>query len=64
MSEQITLTVAGAQREVEAGTTGTDLFGDDKAVLVMRVDGDLWDLHREVPAGAVVEPPAAAGEPG
>ncbi|CAM2977841.1 MULTISPECIES: threonine--tRNA ligase [Dermacoccus] len=59
MSEQITLTVAGAQREVEAGTTGTDLFGDDKAVLVMRVDGDLWDLHREVPAGAVVEPVTA-----
>ena len=59
MSEQITLTVAGDQREVEAGTTGTDLFGDDKAVLVMRVDGDLWDLHREVPAGAVVEPVTA-----
>ena len=59
MSEQITLTVAGAQREVEAGTTGTDLFGDDKAVLVMRVDGDLWDLHREVPASAVVEPVTA-----
>ncbi|QEH93139.1 threonine--tRNA ligase [Dermacoccus abyssi] len=59
MSEQITLTVAGSQREVEAGTTGTDLFGDDKAVLVMRVDGDLWDLHREVPAGAVVEPVTA-----
>jgi threonyl-tRNA synthetase len=59
VSEQITLTVAGAQREVEAGTTGTDLFGDDKAVLVMRVDGDLWDLHREVPASAVVEPVTA-----
>ncbi|MBE7371758.1 threonine--tRNA ligase [Dermacoccus barathri] len=59
MSEQITLTVAGDQREVEVGTTGTDLFGDDKAVLVMRVDGDLWDLHREVPAGAVVEPVTA-----
>ena len=59
MSEQITLTVAGDQREVEAGTTGTDLFGDDKAVLVMRVDGDLWDLHREVLAGAVVEPVTA-----
>nr|WP_276546925.1 threonine--tRNA ligase [Dermacoccus abyssi] len=53
------MTVAGAQREVEAGTTGTDLFGDDKAVLVMRVDGDLWDLHREVPASAVVEPVTA-----
>nr|WP_225910796.1 threonine--tRNA ligase [Dermacoccus sp. Tok2021] len=53
------MTVAGDQREVEVGTTGTDLFGDDKAVLVMRVDGDLWDLHREVPAGAVVEPVTA-----
>ncbi len=47
--------IDGVERELEAGTTGTDLFGDRKDVVVMRVDGALWDLAREVPAGASVE---------
>ncbi|MCI0152848.1 threonine--tRNA ligase [Dermacoccus nishinomiyaensis] len=59
MSENITLTVNGEPREVEQGTTGTDLFGGDKAVLVMRVDGELRDLFREIPDGASVEPVTA-----
>lgn len=59
MSENITLTVNGEPREVEQGTTGTDLFGGDKAVLVMRIDGELRDLFREIPAGASVEPVTA-----
>ncbi|GAB4085854.1 threonine--tRNA ligase [Myceligenerans cantabricum] len=37
-------------------TTGADLYGDRKDVVVVRVDGTLWDLHREIPGGAVVEP--------
>ncbi|MBL0885710.1 threonine--tRNA ligase [Myceligenerans indicum] len=37
-------------------TTGADLYGDRKDVVVVRVDGTLWDLHREIPTGAVVEP--------
>ncbi|MDN4474531.1 threonine--tRNA ligase [Demequina sp. SYSU T00192] len=47
--------IDGVERELEAGTTGTDLFGDRKDVVVMRVDGVLWDLAREVPADASVE---------
>nr|WP_242600098.1 threonine--tRNA ligase [Dermacoccus nishinomiyaensis] len=53
------MTVNGEPREVEQGTTGTDLFGGDKAVLVMRVDGELRDLFREIPDGASVEPVTA-----
>ena len=57
MSFSITVVRADSRHEqvVETTTTGLDLFGDDKRVVAMRVDGDLLDLHREVPAGAVVE---------
>jgi len=36
--------------------TGTELYADQPDVVVMRVDGQLWDLTREVPDGATVEP--------
>ncbi|WP_296666822.1 threonine--tRNA ligase [Demequina sp.] len=48
-------TIDGDERQLEPGTTGADLFGDRRDVVVMRVDGALWDLAREIPAGAVVE---------
>nr|WP_234998731.1 threonine--tRNA ligase [Demequina sp. NBRC 110057] len=48
-------TIDGDERELTAGTTGTDLYGERRDVIVMRVDGALWDLAREVPAGATVE---------
>ncbi|WP_062293469.1 threonine--tRNA ligase [Demequina phytophila] len=51
----VNATIDGVERELEAGTTGTDLFGDRRDVVVMRVDGALWDLAREIPAGAAVE---------
>ena len=54
MSEQITLTVDGVVTTVAAGTTGTDLFGERRDVVVVRVDGELRDLARELPDGAVV----------
>ncbi|WP_265446275.1 threonine--tRNA ligase [Flexivirga meconopsidis] len=41
---------------VDAPTTGTELFGDDRRIVAMKVDGELQDLFREVPAGASVEP--------
>ena len=62
MSEQITLTVDGVATTVAAGTTGTDLFGDRRDVVVVRVDGELRDLAREVPDGATVEA-VTLGEP-
>ncbi len=55
MSEQITLSVDGEQREVVAGTTGAELYFDNRDVVVMHVDGVLQDLSRELEAGTVVE---------
>ncbi|WP_026530406.1 threonine--tRNA ligase [Haematomicrobium sanguinis] len=54
--QQITVNIVDEATTVTGGTTGFDLFGDDKKIVVMRVDGELWDLSREVPAGAVIEP--------
>ena len=55
MADSLNLTIDGQAREVEQGTTGLDLFKDQKTTVVMRVNGELWDLHREVPAEAVIE---------
>ncbi|BDO42289.1 threonine--tRNA ligase [Cellulomonas sp. NTE-D12] len=55
MSEPISLTVDGVETTVEAGTTGTDLFADRRDVVVVRVDGELRDLHLPLPSGATVE---------
>ncbi|ACV06564.1 threonine--tRNA ligase [Kytococcus sedentarius] len=51
----ISLTVNGASRTAETGTTGTDLFGDDRRVVATRVNGELRDLYREVADGDEVE---------
>nr|WP_083843147.1 threonine--tRNA ligase [Citricoccus sp. CH26A] len=53
-SEQITITVNAEQREVALGSTGTELFADEKTTVVMRVNGELQDLSRQIPAGAEV----------
>ncbi|WP_263730748.1 threonine--tRNA ligase [Cellulomonas sp. SG140] len=55
VSEPISLTVDGVETTVEAGTTGTDLFADRRDVVVVRVDGELRDLHLPLPAGATVD---------
>ncbi len=39
-----------------AATTGRTLFGEDREIIAVRVDGALWDLDRPLPADAVVEP--------
>ncbi|WP_152191134.1 threonine--tRNA ligase [Georgenia satyanarayanai] len=66
VSEQV-LVVDGAERTVTEGATGTDLFGEDRAVVALRVDGELTDLATDVsrlPAGAVVERVDIASEDG
>ncbi len=66
VSEQV-LVVDGAERTVTEGTTGTDLFGEDRAVVALRVDGELKDLATDVsrlPAGAVVEKVDISSEDG
>ncbi|GAA3821262.1 threonine--tRNA ligase [Cellulomonas soli] len=55
MPELITLTVDGVATTVEPGTTGTDLYSSRKDVVVVRVDGELRDLHLPLADGAVVE---------
>ena len=55
MSEQITLTVDGAPTQVAGGTTGTDLFAARRDVVVVKVDGELRDLHLPLADGSVVE---------
>ncbi|WP_313815587.1 threonine--tRNA ligase [Citricoccus sp.] len=52
--EQLTITVNAETREVTSGTTGSELFSDQKTIVVMRVDGQLQDLSRQIPAGADV----------
>ncbi|GEL93678.1 threonine--tRNA ligase [Cellulomonas composti] len=63
MPELIALTVDGTATTVEPGTTGTDLFGDRRDVVVVRVDGELRDLHLEIPADAAVVEPVSIHEP-
>jgi threonyl-tRNA synthetase len=55
VSELITLTVDGVSTTAEAGTTGTDLYAARRDIVVVRVDGELRDLSRPLPDGAVVE---------
>ncbi|GEA84279.1 MULTISPECIES: threonine--tRNA ligase [Cellulomonas] len=63
MPVQIALTVDGTATTVQAGTTGTDLFGDRKDVVVVRVDGELRDLHLPLPEDAKVVEPVSVHEP-
>jgi len=55
-SADITVSVAGSQRSVTAGTTAADLFDQDKATLVARVNGELRDLAHVLADGDRVEP--------
>ncbi|MDF8263983.1 threonine--tRNA ligase [Luteipulveratus flavus] len=64
MSAQPPQSVAGDERSVTEGTTGTERFGSDKKVIAMRVDGRLQDLFREIPDGATVEPVTIESEDG
>ncbi|HTC70212.1 MAG TPA: threonine--tRNA ligase [Acidothermaceae bacterium] len=62
---EITVTVAGSERQVAAGTTAADLLSGDQAsnagphaVIAARINGELRDLATPVSAGDVVEPVA------
>ncbi|TDT33302.1 threonine--tRNA ligase [Naumannella halotolerans] len=58
MSAQITLVRDGNDdvRELQTTTTGLDLFGDDRTIVAMTVNGEQRDLTRELVAGDRVEP--------
>ena len=61
---QIELNIDGAPTKVEAGTTGANIYADRKEVVAVKVDGQPWDLERELPAGTAVEPIAIDSEDG
>ncbi|GAA4727702.1 threonine--tRNA ligase [Isoptericola chiayiensis] len=56
MSDVMNTTEPTTAVTVATTTTGTDLFADRRDVVVMRVDGELLDLARELEPGTVVEP--------
>ncbi|HET6826762.1 MAG TPA: threonine--tRNA ligase [Amnibacterium sp.] len=49
-------TSAAPVDETPAATTGRTLFGEDREIIAVRVNGALWDLDRPLPAGADVQP--------
>ncbi|WP_084636931.1 threonine--tRNA ligase [Neomicrococcus aestuarii] len=64
MSEQISIVVDGQEKSVDAGTTGAQLFFEQREVVVMRVDGTLQDLSRELVAGTTIESVDISSEDG
>ncbi|MGB3829150.1 MAG: threonine--tRNA ligase [Ornithinimicrobium sp.] len=56
MPSEVTVSVAGHDRAVQAGTTAAALFADDRSVVVCRVDGELRDLAYEVAGAESIEP--------
>jgi threonyl-tRNA synthetase len=64
VSALITVSVAGSERSVAADTTAADLFADDKAVVVARVNDQLRDLAHVLADGDVVEPVSVESEEG
>ena len=64
MSALITVSVAGSERSVAADTTAADLFADDKAVVVARVNDQLRDLAHVLADGDAVEPVTIDSEDG
>jgi threonyl-tRNA synthetase len=64
VSADITVSIAGSERSVAAGTTAADLFADDRSVVVARVNGELRDLAHVLADGDVVEPVTISSEDG
>lgn len=60
----INVQIAGENQEVAATCTGVDLWGKDRSIVAMNVDGQPWDLARTLPEGAQVEPITADSEAG
>ncbi|MDK9344113.1 threonine--tRNA ligase [Propionibacterium freudenreichii] len=66
MSSTITI-VHNAEPEtkvIEDTTTGLDLFGDDKSIVAMHLNGETVDLATQLSAGDVVEPVSMTSDEG
>ncbi len=55
---------SSSEQVIETPTTGLDLFGTDRSIVAMRLDGDLTDLAAEVQPGQSVEPVEMSSEDG
>ncbi len=51
----LSVTIDGVPSECAAGATGLDVFADRREVVVMRIDGELRDLHLPLEAGQAIE---------
>lgn len=60
----INVQIAGENQEVAATCTGLDLWGKNRAIVAMNVNGQPWDLARTLPAGATIDPITAASDAG
>lgn len=60
----INVQIAGENQEVAATCTGLDLWGKDRTIVAMNVNGQPWDLARTLPAGATIDPITAASDAG
>lgn len=60
----ISITVNGEAKEVEATTTGVELFQDDKNIIAVRLNGELRDLYTPLNDGDTVDPVALDSEDG
>lgn len=56
--------IDGKPCDIESGSTGLDLFGSDKNVVAMRVDGQTKDLFVKIPEGAQIETVTIESEEG
>lgn len=54
-SAEIQVKIDGELVQLAAGSTGLDRWGKDKTIVAMMVNGEPWDLSRELPAEAEVE---------
>lgn len=52
---QVTFSLSGQETTVTTGTTGTELFKEQREVVVLRVNGELKDLYYAPQEGDVVE---------
>lgn len=60
----INVQIAGENQEVAATCTGLDLWGKDRTIVAMNVNGQPWDLARTLPAGATIDPITAGSDAG
>ncbi|WP_237205290.1 threonine--tRNA ligase [Rothia nasimurium] len=60
----LSISVAGAAQQVEAGTTAADLFAENPEIVVARINGKLVDLSTELTDGDAVEPVSVHEEDG